>query len=922
MRPKHVFADDGGNIYAVTFDGDLLWYKDVNRNGAPGWAAGSGNRIGSGWQEMRHVFCGGDGIIYAINPRGDLLWYQDVNRDGTPGWAAGSGNQIGSGWREVRLAFSGGFGIIYAIKDNGDLFYYRDANRNGTPGWASGSGNRIGNGWQAMRAVWADTDGSIYAAQDNGDLLWYKDAARNGSPGWSTGSGNRIGSGWNGIQRAFSGGGGIIYAVNNDGHFLWYRDGHRDGTAGWVANSGNHIGGGWNDARYAPPPTALGHGSYTVNGRPALGSRRLLVVLAEYTNTPQNDFPPFPSMAGAAHSPSFYDQIGFGTPTPPFSTNNPVNPASLLGYFLENSGGRFRWVRAGQGLVGPVSMGAFSDGGSPERRAANILTRVSQSNLVRLTDHDVNNDGTVAFDELCVLIVENFDGSSPLQPANRPNNPIQVSEFSLGGTVSKTVAVQVAFAGPRTPFYQIAHEVAHSVGLGATSDLRGYGEQNNMLTLMSGYSFDSDDQRSVHLDGFHKHVLGWTDARVFSLAAPQEVAVPVTHAARPDAPVLLWDPARGTGNYFLLEFRTPNSPQGLAYDEAVAGSNPGVVQEGLAIWRVPGIPSGSRVTEHLGSTDLRPAGSTLWQPGQITPELTWSDGTSTGTRIRVGPINHHRGAIQVAWWSNRFPLFIYGVHPDGQLAWFRHDGALVGGGLESWGDTKIVGTGWQGLAHVFSAGDGIIYVVASNGELRWYRHGGYREGGGLETWEPQDTGHRVVGTGWNGLRHVFWGGDGVIYAVTPNGELRWYKHNGYPHGGGLETWEPQDTSHRVVGQGWGDMLHVFSAGNGIIYAVTPAGELLWFRHRGYLHGGGLETWEPQDTGFKIVGHGWQDARHIIWGGQGILYVVAGDGTLRWYKHNGYEIGGDLSTWEPQDTGFRTVGTGWGEVQHVFAMRSF
>ena len=705
MRPKHVFADDGGNIYAVTFDGDLLWYKDTNRNGTPGWAAGSGNRIGSGWQGIRHVFCGGGGIIYAINPSGDLLWYKDTNRNGTPGWAAESGNRIGSGWQEVRLAFSGGGGIIYAIKDNGDLFFYRDANRNGTAGWASGSGNRIGNGWQAMRIVWADTDGSIYAAQDNGDLLWYKDALRNGSPGWAAGSGNRIGSGWNGIQRAFSGGGGIIYAINNDGKLLWDRDGHRDGTAGWVANSGNRIGSGWNDVRYAPPLAALGHGSYTVNGRPALGTRRLLVVLAEYTNTQQNEFPPFPRMAGAAHSPSFYDQVGFGTPAPPFSTNNPVNPASLTGYFLENSGGRFGWVRAGQGLVGPVSMGAFPDAliSNPEQRAANILMRVSQSNSIRLTDQDLNNDGTVAFDELCVLIVENYDRPNPAQPANRPNNPIQVSEFSFGGVIiiTKTVSVQVAFVGARTPFYQIAHESSHSLGLGATSDLRGYGEQNNLLTLMSGYSFNSDDQRSVHLDAFHKHVLGWTDARVYSLTTPQEVTIPVTHAARLDAPVLLWDPGRGTDSYFLLEYRTPNAPQGLAYDDAVAGSGPGIVQEGLAIWRVPGIPSGGRVTEHLGSTDLRPAGSTLWQPGQITPELAWLDGTPTGTRIRVGPIDHQGGAIQAAWWSNRLPLFIYGVHPDGQLAWYRHDGALVGGGLESWGATKIVGTGWQDLAHVF-----------------------------------------------------------------------------------------------------------------------------------------------------------------------------------------------------------------------------
>ena len=343
------------------------------------------------------------------------------------------------------------------------------------------------------------------------------------------------------------------------------------------------------------------------------------MVLAEYDNNAQNECPPFPTTAGAAHSREYYEQLAFGNQTPPFSTMGPVNPASLAGYFRENSGGRFNWVRAGQGVV-LVRMGSLSIDLDLEARAANILKRVSDNQLLSFSEQDLNDDGTVAFDELCVVTVENYDPpSGALWPANRPSNPIQVRRLTVPifGTVqTTTVSVRVAGVGPRTPFYQIAHELAHSLNLPATSDLRGYGEQNSMLTLMSGYSFSSDDQRSVHLDAFHKHVLGWMDARVHSLGTPQEVTIPVTNAARLDAPVLLWDPGRGPGNYFLLEYRTPSPPQGLAYDEAVAGSGPGVVREGLAVWRVPGIPSNGRATEHLGSSDLRPAGRTLWSPGR------------------------------------------------------------------------------------------------------------------------------------------------------------------------------------------------------------------------------------------------------------------------------------------------------------------
>jgi hypothetical protein len=48
-------------------------------------------------------------------------------------------------------------------------------------------------------------------------------------------------------------------------------------------------------------------------------------------------------------------------------------------------------------------------------------------------------------------------------------------------------------------------------------------------------------------------------------------------------------------------------------------------------------------------------------------------------------------------------------------------------------------------------------------------------------------------------------------------------------------------------------------------------------------------------------------------------LAAADGTLRWYKHAGYETGGGLETWELQDAGYRIVGNGWREMQHVFAM---
>jgi len=264
------------------------------------------------------------------------------------------------------------------------------------------------------------------------------------------------------------------------------------------------------------------------------------------------------------------------------------------------------------------------------------------------------------------------------------------------------------------------------------------------------------------------------------------------------------------------------------------------------------------------------------------------------------------------------PAFIYSVGADGILRWHRHDGARAGTGPEtagSWQGARTVGRGWNGMEHVFSGGGNIIYGITPDGTLRWYEHKGFNTGLGLESagnWE----GGRKVGRGWGGLRHVFSGGDGVIYTITPDGKLWWYRHAGYRTGAGLETngsWE----GRREVGRGWGDAEHVFSTGEGIIYSVTKDGKLWWYRHQAYLTGAGLETpgaWEVR----REVGRGWGGLRQVFSAGDGLIYAVKADGKLWWYRHQAYRTGAGFETpgaWE----GGREVGRGWGDSINVFAL---
>src|SRR5262249_12277856 len=150
---------------------------------------------------------------------------------------------------------------------------------------------RIGSGWNDFRSTFASSDGIVYGVKDSGDLYWYRDVHGNGTPGWAANSSNIIGSGWQSYPHVFPGSPGVIYGVDAQGLLRWYRDVPRDGTPGWAARSGNVIGSGWLDVEWSPTLREFGHGSMVKQGKPAMGPRPLVVLLAEYTDNATGDFP-------------------------------------------------------------------------------------------------------------------------------------------------------------------------------------------------------------------------------------------------------------------------------------------------------------------------------------------------------------------------------------------------------------------------------------------------------------------------------------------------------------------------------------------------------------------------------------------------------------------------------------------------------
>jgi hypothetical protein len=55
-----------------------------------------------------------------------------------------------------------------------------------------------------------------------------------------------------------------------------------------------------------------------------------------------------------------------------------------------------------------------------------------------------------------------------------------------------------------------------------------------------------------------------------------------------------------------------------------------------------------------------------------------------------------------------------------------------------------------------------------------------------------------------------------------------------------------------IGSGWGDFTHLVSGGDGILYASTPDGSLLFYRD---MARDGTSNWAYGGTG-QTIGSGW------------------------------------------------------------------
>ena len=364
------------------------------------------------------------------------------------------------------------------------------------------------------------------------------------------------------------------------------------------------------------------------------GSRPLLVIHRNYFVAASPD-------GYGGNTKEFYDRFVFGP-----------GDQTIPGYFAANSYGEFTFDRAGV-----VSMWEWSTSGATD---AGVITGAARAGF-NFDRYDRDRNGTVDDDELAVLVISKdggFCGQTRWVPCTTP----------AGSSVQ--VCVRASFVGEFVNFATIAHELSHPLG---TLDLYGprtlrpdgsLATWNASASLMAGTCGGArNNAMSVHLDPWHKMALGWIEPRVISLQEPaslETLFLPQAHgriySSDRKRPILLFDPLRGTDEFFMLEMRGDDG----RYDASVA-------DEGLAIW-------------HVRLNDQKLPRDFLWESGDGDTDLDHRlelavynapDANGNDMGVRAGPVrfwNESYGDIELKWVDGRtsFVRLKVGAMAEGQ----------------------------------------------------------------------------------------------------------------------------------------------------------------------------------------------------------------------------------------------------------------
>jgi hypothetical protein len=320
--------------------------------------------------------------------------------------------------------------------------------------------------------------------------------------------------------------------------------------------------------------------------------------------------------------------------------------------------------------------------------ASNIISKVMTSGAFNFGKYDLNHDNFLTVDELAIAIIVN-DTNFGVGARSSPIVPLG-TDLKWGYTSGGHPNVSIVKGDYRTIIF--CEEFEETLG---PKDIYGSDDLSMTLSPQSGgWWIDTDPL--YYMDPWNRMELGWCQPRIASLTADGTATLPADQAGDPTGPVILYDPSRGTQEFFILEYRTHSTAlYGTGYDANVADQK----SDGLVIWHIQQdgghnptsvkSPVSANLTPAVWaetSPDLLPNANVdpvLWGNNSTTPNLSWIDGTQTLTTLHVRPFSPGANSITVDWSS--------GLEDDTWVD-FKYSGSIQDGRFDSPFNTFAQGT--------------------------------------------------------------------------------------------------------------------------------------------------------------------------------------------------------------------------------------
>lgn len=271
---------------------------------------------------------------------------------------------------------------------------------------------------------------------------------------------------------------------------------------------------------------------------------------------------------------------------------------------------------------------------------------------------------------------------------------------------------------------------------------------------------------------------------------------------------------------------------------------------------------------------------------------------------------------------------IYGVAEDGDLWWYRYKGRGASSPQDEWDGQVPIGNGWGTMRQVVGCGDGVLLAVDSDSNLRWYQYdgSGNEDRTGRIGWSSRSG--TVIGEGWDFLHltaHARAGRERdaklILFAVDHDGFLHWYRYNGtgMPGGPPWSDWDKQ--SQNIIGNGWDSFSHVVAVGS-TIFALTPDGDLRWYQYNGNGTSDktGSTGW-AKNSG-TVIARGWGGTR-LLAADLGLadkpngftesintIYRAGPSGQLHWHAYRGAGESKSVDGFGWHEKSGQVIGTGW------------